>query len=274
MAKMKSYNLRDYIVLVEQYTSREMTFQSDRLNAFPGTASLISSFLQAKFHYGIPTELSTGACGSRVISMALCWDIQRLALTYQQGSLLQGVSMEHRRKRHSKLKTGKDVQGRPCVPPWAWCAYPGTIESPDFLPVTYTAENCHIELVSMGLVDELGVLSTLSLPGPDYLKDPTYTPLGYQEKLPPGVLWVTAPHVPVLVPGVDRTKSVSKYWDFPRMLLHSSRDKPVGACHIMPEAEIHFMNNINIVVPFETTNTVEKAGMLSACAHALTKQGY
>jgi hypothetical protein len=97
--KWKGEEFAIYSHLVQEYTRRQLSYDSDILNAFSGVAGALTKYGSGEFHYGIPR---------RAFALALLW--------YPTAQL---------KRRY--------VDKKPFLPSWAWAGWVGPVKWPDIL---------------------------------------------------------------------------------------------------------------------------------------------
>lgn len=114
-------NAEDWLDSIMHYTTRQLSYETDILNAFTGFSELIEDELHSKVSYGLPDKFFVEA---------LLWD----------------SAAPHRRR----LST-------PDIPSWSWAAWKGRVELYPYWS-TFTTSRSPGKLVSYRIVDTSGAV--------------------------------------------------------------------------------------------------------------------
>jgi hypothetical protein len=89
-------NFRAYAALVDEYSRRDLTFDSDSIDAFAGILSYLEPFFRGEFLFGLP-------------------------ITEMENALLWIPTREMQRRTHPET-------GKPIFPTWSWAGWHGKVE--------------------------------------------------------------------------------------------------------------------------------------------------
>lgn len=107
-----SDNFRIYAAAVEEYTMRNLSYQSDGLNAFKGMSALLGRQLQSEMMYGCPRNMLVNCLTWRPVKVSL-----------------DPIDTPERRMTVRKEDArGTDQSLRPLLPSWAWPAWKGHLK--------------------------------------------------------------------------------------------------------------------------------------------------
>ncbi|KAL9616200.1 MAG: hypothetical protein Q9160_008911 [Pyrenula sp. 1 TL-2023] len=130
-----------YIAAVDEYSRRELSYQTDGLNAFQGLSTLLGQLIGTEMIYGCPKNMLVNC------------------LTWQRADITLADHPERRMLARPEDSRNNDMHLRPLFPSWAWVAWKGHVKFwPIRSPVFWSSE---MQIMDPSLLPPIPVPSSM-----------------------------------------------------------------------------------------------------------------